>query len=273
MSETPQESQIAGVMYALRRGPLGLGALTLLSGLLAGAPAAAADKPWSIQFNSSVEGTSNLQQQFGGTTDLALRNSLEFSYYPVSTGDNSALFRLQALNSRYLFNPDYDSTFLIATALASRRVFGSTYGYGGYQFLFKQSNTASNITRQDGDLFGGLVAYRALGPARLIFHGYQFDYLSAAVPETTYQGHSAYVTWREGTTDRWIQSASFRSQWRIFPVLGALEWRNLVIAESTYRFTDWFSLRGEAIYLFSTASRRELNYNGWNVGVFSQFTL
>ncbi|MNT39217.1 hypothetical protein D3C72_1754450 [compost metagenome] len=55
--------------------------------------------------------------------------------------------------------------------------------------------------------------------------------------------------------------------------MGALEWRNLVIAESTYRFTDWFSLRGEAIYLFSTASRKELNYNGWNVGVFSQFTL
>jgi hypothetical protein len=209
----------------------------------------------------------------GGTSDFALRNSLEFSYYPASDTDNSALFRLQALDSRYYFNPDFDATFLIATAMASRRLVGSTYGYGGYQFLYKQSNAPGNLSRQDSDLFGGVVAYRALGPTRLVFHGYQFDYLRAAVKETGYQGHSAYVTWRELMTDRWTHSASFRSQWRIYDAIGALEWRNLVIGETSYRFTDWWALRGEVIYMFSSASRQELNFNGWNVGVFSQFTL
>ena len=96
-------------------------------------PALAAPKNWSIEYEPSIEATTNLQQQAGGTPDLVFRNNVEFSYFPAADADNSALFRIQALNSRFRFNPDFDSTFVIATALASRRVVDSMFGYGGYQ--------------------------------------------------------------------------------------------------------------------------------------------
>jgi hypothetical protein len=267
-------------MYPVLKRALVRGALALAGTLAAGAPLlwqapaiAAMDKPWTIEYRSSLETTTNLQQQAGGVLDLALRNSLEFSYYPSADNDNSALFRLQALNSRYRFNPEFDSTFLVGTALASRRLINSTFGYGGYQLLFKQSNSATPVSRTDNDAFGGVVVYKALTPTTLVSHGYQFDFLRAAVAETSYQGHSVYVTGRQVFTDRWSATANLRSQWRIYDVLNALEWRNFVVTDTTYRMNDWWSLRGEVIYLFSTASRPELNFNGWNIGLFTQFNI
>lgn len=200
------------------------------------------------------------------------RNSLELSYYPTSDADNSALFRLQALNQRYYFNPDYDSTFLVGTALASRRLVNSVFGYGGYQYLYKQSDTLSAITRHDGDLFLGAVAYHPIGASRLVLHGYQFDFLRAAVPDTSYQGYSLYATLRDVTTERWVNSLSYRSQWRNFDVTGGLEWRNLLIGESSYRLLDWWSVEGEVIYLAAAASRKELSFTGWNFALFSVFS-
>lgn len=274
MTKTQQESQIAGVMFTLSSRPLGRAALALALWLALGAPAQAAmERPWNIQYNSSLEATTNLQQIDGGTPDFALRNSLEFSYYPTSESDNSTLFRLQALNSRYVYNPEYNSTILVATALASRRLVNNTYGFGGYQFIFKQADAPSNISRQDNDLFLGAVNYSVLSPTRVVSHGYQFDFLRAAVPTYSYQGHSGFLTWREVMTDRWVNSASLRTQWRLYDVLGALEWRNLAIAESSYAFTSWFRLRGEVIFVNASASRQDLTFNGWNFGVFSQFVL
>ena len=254
--------------------PLGRYVLALTGCLAFGAPAEAAmERPWSIQYNSSLEATTNLQQFNGGTPDFALRNSLEFSYYPISESDNSTLFRLQALNSRYFFSPEYNSTFLIATALASRRLVNNTYGFGGYQFIYKQADAPSNVSRQDNDIFFGTVHYAVLASTRVVSHGYQFDFLRAAVPTYSYQGHSAFLSWRELWGDRWTHGASLRSQWRMYDVLGALEWRNLAIAESAYAFTSWFRLRGEVIFVNASASRQDLTFNGWNVGLFSQFVL
>lgn len=267
------ERQVAG-MNAVLKWPLVRAALAIGCGLALAEPAAAApDKAWAIDYESSLEGTTNLQQQAGGTSDFVFRNSLEFSYYPAASSDNSALFRIQALNQRYRFNPDFDSTFLIATALASHRLINSMFGYGGYQFLYKQSDTPSNLSQMDSDLFGGLVVYRPLSARTLVFHGYQFDYLRAAVAETSYQGHSAYVTLRDLTTERWINSASFRSQWRLFDTIGELEWRNFLTGESIYRMNDWWSLSAEVIFLTNSASRSDFSFNGWNFGVFTRFTL
>lgn len=246
--------------------------------LATAAPAwAAPAKPWAVDYQTSVEGTSNLQQQRGGLADLILRNSLEFSYTPLSDADNSALLRVQALNQRYYFNWEYNSTFLIGTALASRRLFDSTFGYVGYQLLYKDANSATLVSQTDQDVFAGAVFYRPLGPTRLLFHGYQVDFLRAAVTSTSYQGHSLYVTYRDVTTERWTNSLSYRSQWRIFDADPAeawrnLEWRNFLIGESSYRLTDWWSLRAEAIYLHNIAAREDLGFGAWNFGLFTRFS-
>lgn len=261
-------------MNAVLRWPLVRAALAIGSVLTLAEPAAAApDKPWAINYESSIEGTTNLHQQSAGTADWAFRNSLEFSYYPAADADNTALFRLQALNQRYRFNPDFDSTYLIATALASRRLVNSMFGYGGYQFLYKQSDTPTNLSQKDNDLFGGLVVYKPLSARTLVFHGYQYDFLRAAVSETSYQGHSFYVTVRDLTADRWTNSASFRSQWRLFDTISEMEWRNFVTLESVYRVYDWWSLSGEVIYLTNSASRSDFSFQGWNFGIFTRFSL
>ncbi len=151
-------------------------------------------KNWAIEYEPSIEATNNLQQQAGGTPDFVLRNNVEISYFPAADADNSALFRLQALNSRFRFNNDFDSTFVIGTALASRRLYDSLFGYGGAQFLYKQGDGPGSTTRQDNDAFCGAVVYRTISDSALGFHGYQFDFLRAAVKETAYQGHSVYLT-------------------------------------------------------------------------------
>jgi hypothetical protein len=249
------------------------GLLSLVIALGAAAPARAAEvKPWTAQYESSLEATTNLQQQAHGTPDVMWRNSLELSYYPATDADNSALFRLQALNSRYWFNPDYNSTYLIANALTSRRLFDSVYGYGGYQAILKQADAVSGTTQRDNDFFAGAVVYTPLGASRLIFHGYQFDYLRAGVNEASYQGHSLYVTLRDLTTDRWVNSLSLRSQVRDFDTISELEWRNFASFESVYHLTSWWSVEGDVIYLTSLASRRDYSFSGFNFGLFSRFS-
>lgn len=237
------------------------------------APAAEKFKNWSIEYEPSIEATTNLQQQAGGTPDLVLRNNVEFSYFPAADADNSALFRIQALNSRFRYNPDFDSTFVIATALASRRVVDSMFGYGGYQFLYKQGEGPGSTNRQDSDVFGGVVVYRPLSPTSLVFHGYQFDFMRAAVRETSYQGHSAYLTFRDLTAERWTNTLSGRTQLRLYDQTGDLEWRNQFTGESAYRLYDWWSLVAEAIYLNSTSSQAGYTFSGWNLGLFSRFTI
>lgn len=252
------------------------GALVLAPLLLAAGgacPAEAAAKNWAIEYEPSIEATTNLQQQAGGTPDLVLRNNLEFSYFPAADADNSALFRVQALNSRFRFNPDFDSTFLIATALASRRVVDSVFAYGGYQFLYKQGDSPGATNRQDSDVFGGVVVYRPLSASSLLFHGYQFDFMRAAVRETSYQGHSAYVSVRDLTAERWTNTLSARTQLRLYDQIGDLEWRNQLTGESSYRLNGWWSLVAEAIYLNSTSSQPGFTFSGWNLGLFSRFTI
>lgn len=238
--------------------------------LAAAAPADAA-KPWSIEYESSVEATDNLQQQANGTPDLAFRNNLQFSYYPSADNNSAALFRLQVLNQRYYYNPDYDSTYLIATGLASRRLYKSLFGYGGYQFLFKQADQVDSTARKDNDLFGGLVYYTPLSPTMLIFHGYQFDYLRADVVSTSYQGHSLYLTWRDLLTDRLTTEVSVRSQLRLFDTIGELEWRNFVSLDASYQLTPWWSLESEALYMNSTSAEPDFNFGAWIVDVYTRF--
>jgi hypothetical protein len=240
--------------------------------LLAPAPAAAA-KNWAIEYEPSIEATNNLQQQAGGTPDMVLRNNLAISYFPAADADNSALFRLQALNSRFRFNPDFDSTFFIGTALASRRLYDSVFTYGGYQFLNKQGDAPGSTTRFDNDLFGGAVVYKPLSDTALVFHGYQFDLLRAAVEETGYQGHSVYLTFRDLTLPRWTNSVSVRTQLRLYDRIGELEWRNQLNGETAYRVTDWWSLVAEGIYVNATSSQQAFTFSGWNLGVYSRFTL
>lgn len=239
---------------------------------LASAPAAAAPKNWAVQYESSLEATNNLEQRAAGNPDWAFRNSVEFSYFPAADADNSALFRLQALNQRYLFKPDYDSTFVIGTALASRRIVQSLFGYGGYQLLYKQADTAG-VSRQDNVVFGGAVQYLPLSNTTLVFHGYQFDYLRAAVEDASYQGHSLYATYRDLTTDRWTNSIGARSQIRLFYTLGGMEWRNQLNLDSEYRLFDWWSLDGQVILLNSTNTLPGFSFTGWNVALFSRFAL
>ena len=240
--------------------------------LLAPAPAMAA-KNWAIEYEPSIEATSNLQQQAGGTTDFVLRNNLEISYFPAADADNSALFRLQALNSRFRFNQDFDSTFVIGTALASRRLYDSLFAYGGAQFIYKQGLVTGSTDRQDSNAFGGAVVYRPLSDTALAFHGYQFDFLRAAVKETAYQGHSVYVTYRDLTAPRWTNTLSARTQLRLYDYINALEWRNQLNAESSYRVLDWWSLVAEAIYINATSSQPDYTLTGWNVGLYSRFSL
>jgi hypothetical protein len=242
--------------------------------LAVGAPAeAAAPKNWAVQYESSLEATNNLEQRTAGNPDLALRNSVEFSYFPAADADNSALFRLQALNQRYYFKPDFNSTYVIGTALASRRVVQSLFGYGGYQLLYKQADAAGGASRQDNVVFGGAVQYLPLSTTSLVFHGYQFDYLRAAVEEASYQGHSLYVTYRDLTTDSWTNSVSARSQLRLFYTLGDIEWRNQLTFDSEYRIFSWWALNGEVLLLNSTNTSPGFSFNGWNVALFSRFAL
>lgn len=252
-----------------------LGGLALAPLVAAGGacPAEAAAKNWSIEYEPSLEATTNIQQQAGGTPDFMLRNNVEFSYFPAADADNSALFRIQALNSRFRLNPDFDSTFVIATALASRRVVDATFAYGGYQFLYKQGDSPASTNRQDSDVFGGVVVYRPLTSTSLLFHGYQFDFMRAAVRETAYQGHSAYASFRDLTTDRWTNTMAARTQLRLYDQIGDLEWRNQLTGETAYRMNDWWSLVAEAIYINSTSSASGYTFSSWNLGLFSRFTL
>ena len=251
------------------------GGLALASLLVAlgACPAEANAKNWSIEYEPSIEYNTNLQQQAAGLPDLVLRNNVEFSYFPAADADNSALFRIQALNSRFRLNPDFDSTFVIATALASRRVVDATFAYGGYQFLYKQGDSPAATNRQDSDVFGGVVTYRPLTPASLFFHGYQFDFMRAAVRETAYQGHSGYASFRDLTTDRWTNTLAARTQLRLYDLVGELEWRNQLTVESAYRMNGWWSLVAEAIYINATSSQPGYTFSGWNLGLFSRFTI
>ncbi|HEY9721310.1 MAG TPA: hypothetical protein V6D47_04805 [Oscillatoriaceae cyanobacterium] len=257
-------------MSSLKR-LLAVGLAAAVPWVATAAPALAA-KPWSIEYESSVEATNNLQQQANGTPDLAFRNNLQFSYYPTADNNSAALFRLQVLDQRYKFNPDYDSTYLIATGLASRRLYQSLFGYGGYQFLYKQADQLDTSARKDNDLFGGLVFYTPLSRSMLIFHGYQFDYLRADDVTTSYQGHSLYLTWRDLLTDRLTTEVSVRSQLRLFDTIGELEWRNFLSLDASYQLQSWWSLESEALYMNSTASRADFNFNAWIVDVYTRFT-
>ncbi|MDB5098741.1 MAG: hypothetical protein JWM80_3162 [Cyanobacteria bacterium RYN_339] len=275
MSPHPPDDRDPGMIAALPCPPRRLPSLlALTAGLVIGAagPAEAA-KNWAVEYDSSVEGTNNLEQRAAGNPDLTWRNSVEFSYFPAADADNSALFRLQALNQRYLYNPDFNSTYLIGTALASRRVVQSLFGYGGYQLLYKQADSAGGVSRQDNDVFGGMVQYLPISSSQLVFHGYQFDVLRAAVRETSYQGHSLYVTYRNLTTDRWTNSVGARSQLRLFDTIGQIEWRNQLTAETDYHLFDWWALEGEVILINSTTTIPGFAFNGWNVALFSRFAL
>src|SRR4051812_3134767 len=159
-------------------------------------------KNWSLEYESSLEATNNLEQRANGNADGIWRNNVEFSYFPAADADNSALFKVQALNQRYRYNPDFNSTYFIGTALGSRRVQGGMFGYGGGQVTYKQANASGGDNATDTDLFGGAVNYLPLTPNGLVFHGYQFDFLRAAVSQTSYQGHSVFVTYRHLTADR-----------------------------------------------------------------------
>jgi hypothetical protein len=250
-----------------------LGLLTAGLVLAVARPASAEGKNWAIDYESSLEGTNNLEQRAAGNYDLTWRNAVEFSYFPAADADNSALFRVQALNQRYLYNYNFNSTYFIATALASRRIYDGLFGYGGYQLLYKQADSADGTSQQDNDIFGGVVQYLPIGPSNLVFHGYQFDFLRAAVHETSYQGHSVYATYRNLTSDRWTNTLGVRTQLREFDTIGQLEWRNQLTAESDYRLFGWWTLEAEAIYINSTTTIPGFSFNGWNVGLFSRFSL
>lgn len=241
------------------------GALILMAG-----PAHAETKNWWLRVEPSLESTTNLQQQAGGTPDWVLRNNVDFSYTPWSDADRSLLLRFQALSSRYQFNPDYDATFVSGTGLGSSRLWGNVYGYGGYQLLYKQGDRPGTVNRLDGDVFGGMVAYTPLNATSLFFHGYQADVLRAAVTDTSYLGHSWYATVRNLTLPAWINSLSVRSQMRMYDTIGELEWRNQVTLESVYRVTDWFNLVAEGFIVNSTASQPNYSFLGSNVGLFSR---
>lgn len=245
--------------------------LPLAVGMATAGPAWADGKNWSIDYESSVEGTNNLEQSRVGNADLTWRNNLELSYFPAADADNSALFKIQALNQRYAFNPAFNSTYFIGTALASRRIYDSMFGYGGDQLLYKQANTNDGTSRQDNDLFGGLVQYLPIGSNILVFHGYQYDFLRAAVSETSYQGHSLYATCRHYSTERWTNSVNLRSQLRWYDVIGQMDWRNELTLESDYQLLSWWTLEGQAIYVNSTSTILDYNFGAWNVGVFSRF--
>lgn len=231
----------------------------------------ASSKSWVVRFEPSLESTTNLQQQAGGTPDWVMRNNLDVAWTAWSDNDRSVLVRAQALNSRYHFNPDFDATFLSGTSLASARLWGPLYGYAGVQMLYKQGERPGSTNRLDGDAFGGAVAYFPLGENSLFFHGYQFDALRAAVRETSYLGHSVYLTLRDVTLPRWTNTLSLRSQLRMYDQIGELEWRNQFTAESAVRLTDWFSLVLEGFVINATASQPDYSFLGSNVGLFSRF--
>lgn len=228
-------------------------------------------KPWSIEVENSVELNTNLMQQAGGAPDFALRNRAAFSYAPLADGENSALFSLQALDQRYLFNPAFNSTLLIGSAVASRRLFDNWFCYAGYQGLYRQANAIGGVNRTDHDAFGGIVVYRQLAPTQLAFHGYQYDLMRAEVTEQRYQGHSIYASWRDFTAPRWTNTLSGRTQLRMFYETNILEWRNYLILESDYRFTDWFGLRGEVIAMNATSSLPIYSFWSLNFGTFTHF--
>lgn len=247
-----------------------LGAPLCLAGLLTSASEAraAATKDWVLRYEPSLEYSTNLQQQAGGTPDLVGRNNVDLSWTPWSTAERSVLLRAQALTSRFQFNPEYNATFLTGTGIGSMRLAGPIFGYTGYQLLLK----AGGVNRLDGDLFGGLVAYWPLAETWLLFHGYQADVLRAAVVQTGYVGHSIFLTARMVTTPAWTNSLSLRSQIRLYDAIGEIEWRNQLTAESVYRVNDWFSLVGEAFLVNAVASDPVFTFSGSNVGLFSRFT-
>jgi hypothetical protein len=238
---------------------------------VAAAQTLGAGRNWAIDFETSLQATDNVQQQAGGTSDLIARNSLELSYFPAADADNSALFRLQALQSRFQFNNAFNSIFIVGTGLASRRLIHNSFGYGGYQFIHKQAEQQALAARQDSDLFGGAVTYHPLGANRLIYHGYQMDFLRAGIAETSYQGHSLYLNWRDASWPRFSYGAGARSQLRLYDQIGALEWRNQLTLDARYRLTDWISIQAELIHINATASVPALTFNTWMGGVFSRF--
>jgi hypothetical protein len=248
------------------------GSLTVALLAAVASPAHAQARPWVFRYEPSLESTTNLQQQAGGTPDLVLRNHLDMSWTPLSESDRSVLVRVSALSSRFQYNGDYDSTFLSGTGIGSLKLGGPVYGYAGYQLLYKQGTRPGTTSRLDGVAFGGAVAYWPLTDWLLVFHGYQADLLRAAVTETGYVGHSVYLSARAATTPAWTQGLSLRSQLRLYDAIGELEWRNQLTAESAYRFTDWFSLVLEGFVVNATASQPNFSFLGSNVGLFSRFT-
>lgn len=238
--------------------------------LLVSEPAHAEGKNWWLRVEPSFESTTNLQQQAGGTPDWVARNNVDFSFTPWADEGRSFLLRVQALSSRYRFNPEYDATFVSGTGLGSARLWGSLYGYGGYQLLYKQGDRPNAANRLDGDLFSGVVTYTPLNASNLAFHGYQVDVLRAAVQDTSYVGHSVYTTLRNLTLPGWVNSVSFRSQLRLYDTIGELEWRNQLTLESAYRLTDWLSLVFEGFVVNSTASQPNFSFLGSNVGLFTR---
>ncbi|MEB3329629.1 MAG: hypothetical protein VKQ33_10390 [Candidatus Sericytochromatia bacterium] len=251
-------------------GAIGLSPAVVVA--VAVAPADAQPRPWVFRYEPSLESTTNLQQQAGGTPDLVLRNNLDASWMPLSGPDRSVLVRLSALSSRFQYNGDYDSTFLSGTGIGSLRFGGPVYGYAGYQVLYKQGVRPGTTNRLDGDAFGGIVSYWPLAEWLLVFHGYQADVLRAAVVETGYLGHSIYLSARLATTPAWTHGVSLRSQLRLYDAIGELEWRNQLTGETAYRFTDWFSLVLEGFVVNATASQPGLSFLGSNLGLFSRFT-
>lgn len=262
MNRLPTKRSVSAILLAA----CGLVAAAVFSA----GPAQAETKNWWLRVEPSLESTTNLQQQAGGTPDWVLRNNIDFSYTPWADGDRSMLLRLQALSSRYQFNPDYDATFFSGTGLGSARLWGPVYGYGGYQLLYKQGDRPGTVNRLDGDVFGGVVAYTPLNSTSLLFHGYQVDALRAAVTDTSYFGHSVYATVRNLTLPAWINSLSVRSQLRMYDTIGELEWRNQLTLESVYRVNDWLNLVAEGFVVNSTASQPNYSFLGSNVGLFTR---
>lgn len=236
-------------------------------------PAEAVAKNWAVDYTTSLEGTNNIQQQSLGSGDLAWRNQLELSYFPAADADNSALFRAAVLNSRFRMNPDFNSTFILGTALASRRLYGASFGYGGYQLIYKQGDAPSAVNRADNDLFGGFVTYHPINDEALVFHGYQFDFLRAAVNEASYQGHSAYAAFKHQSGPRWSNQATLRGQLRLMDGIGEMDLRALALLESSYRVTDWWALEAQAILTNSTSTVPGGPFAGWNLGLFSRWSI
>jgi hypothetical protein len=232
-------------------------------------------KNWSIDWRSSLEQTTNLAQQENGEMDQAWRNSLELSYFPINDSENSALFRIQGLNQRYRFNQDFASTFLIATATASRKIIDNTYLYGGDQYLYKQADigNGSAPTRQDNDLFFGAVNYQFWPLGLTSYVGYQYDFLRAAVAQASYQGQAAYITFRHRTFEKVINTASYRSQWRFFDNVSANQWRNIVTVESSYQWASYGYLDMEVFYQNAWDNRPEFSFNGWNFAIFNRISI